>query len=160
MSELQNTLDQLGSLPMFRAERPATQDEIRLIESTLGILLPKQYIEFLQHYGYAAWFGSEILGIRPIDQSTGEPSSVTFDCIHVTLEQRKPDNPFGTVALPQDHVVIATDGAGGNFVLFTIGSRYEGQVHWYSFEDKAEPVMAWPTFNSFLEYMIANAPGP
>ena len=160
MSQLQQTLDRLRDLPMFNAERPATKQEILRIESELGVVLPAQYVEFLQRHGYAGWFGHEILGIRPVDPETGQPSSVTYDCVTLTNEERDPNNPLGTSSLPPDHVVVAADGGGGNFVLFTVGSPYEGQVHWYNFEDQEEPIKTWQTFQDFLEYRIENAVEP
>jgi hypothetical protein len=147
-------LDRLTTLPTFEAERPATAAEIRQIENDLGVILPAQYVEFLQRFGYAGWFGSEILGIRPIDRLTGRPSMVTPDCVSRTKKMRQSSGPLGTAHLPREQVIIATDGGGGNYVLFTVGSSHEGEVHYYNFEDKVEPIQTWKTFQDYLEHQI------
>ena len=157
MSELQHTFERLIRVPMFKAERPATKEEIRHIEADLGVVLPEQYKEFLSRFGYVGGFGQQILGIRPLDHVTGRPSTVISDCVARTKSEKDPRNPFGTSRLPRDHVVIATDGGGGNFVLFAVGSPCEGEVHWYNFEDMADPVKVWKTFKDYLEYEIENA---
>ena len=157
MADLKDTFDRLTTLPMFEAERPATVEEIHRIEEELRVSLPSQFAEFLERFGYAGWFGNEILGIRPIDRVTGRRSTVTSDCVSKTKEEKDVSNPLGTARLPPEHVVIATDGAGGNYVLFAAGSPYEGEVHYYNFEDKAEPIQVWKTFQDYLEYRIADA---
>ena len=159
MADLRQTLDRLRTLPMFEADRPATAQEIKRIETELNVILPEQYVEFLHRFGYAGWFGNEILGIRPIDRITGRPSTVTPDCVSRTKKERQPSNPLGTAHVPPGHVVIATDGGGGNYLLFTEGSPYEGQVHYYNLEDRAEPIRVWKTFQDYLEYRIEDAIG-
>jgi hypothetical protein len=154
MRDLTDTFARLSALPMFEAEPPATQDQISAIESQLGVRLPEQYVAFLRRYGYAGWFGYEVLGVRPIDPTTGAPSTVTHDCVSATKEARDPTNPLGTTHLGHDHVAISTDGGGGYFVLFAAGSPLAGQVHYYNFEDAAEPLQVWQDFAAFLEYII------
>lgn len=158
MAALEQTLERLTSLPKFQAERPATKDEIRQIETELGVVLPQQYIEFLQRFGHARWYGQMIYGIRPTD-SGGHPSTAISDCVSRTKKERQPSNPLGTAHLPPNHVVIATDGGGGNYVLFTAGSPYEGEVHYYNFEDQAEPIEVWKTFQDYLDHEIEAAVG-
>jgi hypothetical protein len=159
LKPLDQTFDELAALPMFRAERPATDQEIDEIEAQLNVVLPLEYVRFLQRFGYAHWFGHQIYGIRPTNPETGKPA-ITPDCVKLTNEERDPSNPLGTARLPSAHVVISTDGGGGNFVLFTAGSPYEGAVHWYNFEDQGEPIKAWKTFQDFLEYAIENSVEP
>jgi hypothetical protein len=77
--------------------------------------------------------------------------------VSVTRKERDRANPLGTWWLPPDHVVVATDGGGGNFVLFTVGSPHEGEVHWYNLEDTDEPIRTWKTLGDYLEYAIENA---
>jgi SMI1/KNR4 family protein SUKH-1 len=159
MADLQKILNRLTTLPKFQAERPADKDEIQRIEAELGVVLPQQYVEFLQRFGYARWFGQIIYGIRPTDRATGRASTVISDCVSRTKKEQDPNNPLGTTHLPRDHVVIATDGGGGNYVLFTVGSPHEGQVHYYNFEDQAEPIQVWKTFQDYLESRIEEATG-
>jgi antitoxin YobK len=158
MATLQETFERLTTLPKFRADRPATDEEIRRIQTELNLRLPDEYLQFLKRFGYVHWFGHEIYGIRPINPATGEPS-ITPDCAKVTKGEKKPNNPLGTSSLPPAHVVISTDGGGGNFVLFGIGAPHEGEVHYYNFEDQAEPIRTWKTFQDFLEHRIAEATG-
>ena len=159
MAEFQETLNRLTTLPMFEAERPATPDEIKLIENELGVILPKQYVEFLERFGYAGWFGNEVFGIRPIDRLTGQASTVTADCVSLTTKARRPSNPLGIANLPPEHIVIATDGGGGYFVLFTAGSQCEGEVHYLNLEDQTEPLRVWRTLQDYLEGQIQEAVG-
>lgn len=159
MAELQQTLDRLTTLPMFEAEGPATAEEIKQIETELCVTLPEQYVEFLKRFGYVGWFGNEILGIRPIDRLTGQRSTVTFDCVSRTKKSRRPDNPLGTANFSREHVIIATDGGGGNYLLFTAGSPHEGEVHYYNFEDRPDPIHVWKTFQDYLEHRIEEAVG-
>jgi hypothetical protein len=157
MATLQDAFDRMTNLPMFEAERPATAQEIHQIEAELGVTLPVQYVQFLRQYGYAAWFGKQIVGILPIDRITGQRSTVTSDCVSVTKKARQPNNRFGTANLPLEHVIIGTDGAGGYYVLFTAGSTQEGEVHYYNFEDQTDPLQVWKTLQDYLEYEIHEA---
>ena len=158
MPMLSESFDRLSTLPMFRSERPATDEEISRIEAELNVTLPAEYVQFLKRFGYAAWFGREIFGIRPTDPLTGEPSTVTTDCIIVTKGER--ESPLGTAPLPPNHVVISTDGGGGNFLLFCVGSPYEGQVRWFNLEDDLEPIDVWESLQSYLEHLADTAIEP
>jgi hypothetical protein len=157
MADLHHTFDRLTTLPKFQADRPAEEPEIRRIEAELGVALPQQYVEFLRRFGHARWFGQIIFGIRRIDPVSGRPTTIIPDCVSHTKLERNPSNPLGTAHLPSGHVVIATDGGGGNYVLFTAGSPYEGQVHYYNLEDQAEPHQVWGTFQDYLEAQIEEA---
>lgn len=128
------------------------------IEAELGVKLPEQYSKFLRRFGFAGWYGREILGVRPSDV-TGRPSVVISDVVSKTKRERRTNNPLGTSHLPSEHVVISTDGSGGNYVLFTTGSRHEGEVHYYNLEDQAEPIEVWKTFQDYLEWQIQEAGG-
>lgn len=158
MVDLEQTFKRLVTLPKFRADRPAADDEITRIQAELNLRLPDEYLQFLKRFGYAHWFGHEIYGIRPINPATGEPS-ITPDCVAVTQGEKNPGNPIGTASLPPAHVVISTDGGGGNIILFGVGAPSEGEVHYYNFEDKAEPIQVWKTFQDYLEYEIEAAVG-
>lgn len=156
MATLQETFARLTALPKFRADRPATDEEIKLIQTELNLHLPDEYLQFLKRFGYVHWFGHETYGIRPVNPAPGKPS-ITPDCVKVTKGEKKPDNPLGTSSLPPDHVVISTDGGGGNFVLFGLDVLHGGEVHYYNFEDMAKPIKAWKTFQDYLEYRIEEA---
>jgi hypothetical protein len=159
MRSLNRAMDNLTALPMYREERPATESEIADIEAQLDVVLPDQYKQFLRRHGYVSCFGKEILGIRPRDPMTGQPSTTRSDCVSRTKRERDPSNPIGTAGLDRNHVIISTDGGGGNFVLYTRGSPVEGEVHWYSFEDQGDPIMSWKTLQDYLEYIIDEAIG-
>lgn len=158
MAELQQTFERLMTLPKFRADRPATDDEITRIQTELNLRLPDEYLQFLKRFGYVHWFDHEIYGIRPVNPATGKPS-ITPDCVKITKDEKKPDNPIGTASLPPAHVVISTDGGGGNIVLFGVDTPHGGEVHYYNFEDKAEPIQTWKTFQDYLEHEIEAAVG-
>lgn len=157
MEAIESTFEKLTTLPMFQYERPATEDEIKHIERELSVVLPAQYVSFLRRFGYASWFGREIFGIRPIDPLTGRPATAISDCIKRTKRERQLAEADRTPLLDAIYVVVSTDGAGGNYVLFTCGSPLEGQVHWYNFEDQPEPHRVWNTFQEFLEYNIEDS---
>lgn len=140
MPSMQDTFKRLTTLHLFESGEPASPEEIRRIETGLGVGLPEQYVEFLNRFGYIGSFGWEVFGTRPIDPATGRPSTVTKDCIQATKEERTSTNPLGTSSLPPAHVVISRDGGGGNVVLFGVGTPCEGEVHYYNFEDQAEPI--------------------
>jgi len=156
MSSLDEIFARLSGLPKFRSDRAATDGEIRRIETELNLRLPDEYLQFLRRFGYVHWFGHEIYGIRPANPATGKPS-ITPDCVKVTRDRRNPDNPIGTCSLPPAHVVISTDGGGGNFVLFGVGALCGGEVHYYNFIDSAEPITTWRTFRDYLEHQIEEA---
>jgi len=157
MAEPNNTLDRLKTLPMFESGTPATAADVRNIEVRLGVDLPPGYVSFLLKYGYAGWFGNEILGMRPADPVTGLPSTVTSDCIAKTLEQRSPQRRNGTAHLPPQHVVISTDGGGSSFVLFGLNSPHGGEVHCYNAEDAEGPIRTWKSFEDYLDEQINEA---
>jgi hypothetical protein len=159
MATLQETFARLTTLDMFEAGKPASKEEIQQIETELGVVLPEQYVEFLKQFGSTRSFGWQIYGTRPVGRATGRPTTLIQDCIKITKDERRPDNPLGTASLPPAHIVISTDGGGGNFVLFGVGAPHEGEVHYYNFEDMAEPIQVWKTFQDYLEHRIEEAVG-
>lgn len=158
MSTIDETLERLTTLPKFRADRPATDEDVARIQTELNLRLPDEYVQFLKRFGYVHWFGHEIYGIHPVNPATGE-LSVTPDCVKVTKGEKRPDNPLGTSSLRSAHVVISTDGGGGNVVLFGLDAPHGGEVHYYNLEDQAEPIQVWQTFLDYLEYQIEEAVG-
>jgi hypothetical protein len=159
MATIQETFARLATLDMIEAGKPASKEEVQQIEAALGIVLPDQYVKFLNRFGSVRSFGWQILGTRPVRPAASRPTTLTQDCVQVTTEQRKNGNLLGTASLPPAHVVISQDGGGGNIVLFGVGAPHEGEVHYYNFEDRAEPIRVWKTFQDYLEDRIAEAGG-
>ena len=158
MASLKDTLNRLATLPKFRSARPATDAEIDAIQRELNVRLPDQYLQFLRAFGYAHWFGHEIFGIRPLNPATGQPS-ITPDVVAMTNAEKKLTRLNESDSLPPNVLVISVDGGGGVFLLFPAGSPREGEVHWYNFEDAAEAIEVWSSFQEYLEYEIKNAIG-
>ena len=157
MAELRETFARLSSLDTFEAGVPASSEEIDRIQAELGLVLPDQYVDFLRQFGSIRSFGWQVYGTRPPSRGLGRPTTLTRDCVELTKEQRRRDNPLGTASLPPGHVVISQDGGGGNIVLFGVGAPHEGEVHHYNFEDMAEPIRVWRTFQDYLEDRISEA---
>jgi hypothetical protein len=143
---------------MFEAGQPASEEEIGRIQAELGVVLPEQYVAFLRQFGSTRSFGWQIFGTRRGPQATGRPTTLMRDCVAATKEERHPINRLGTSALPP-HVVISTDGGGGNLVLFGQGTVHAGEVHHYNLEDQDEPIRIWETFQNYLEDRIEEATG-
>jgi hypothetical protein len=153
MDSLDETFDRLTHLPRFKFERESSDNEVAAIETELNVRLPPQYVRFIKRFGCARWFANEVFGIRPI---AGSPMpTTTSNCVAATIAELRRRN--GPSTIKSHAIVISTDGAGGIFVLHTIGSPYEGEVHWYNLLEGATPIERWRTLQDYLEYRLKNA---
>jgi hypothetical protein len=119
----------------------ATEEEIKAVETSLGVHLPSEYRDFLRLVGYADWFGNEIFGIR---------HEQACDVIYKTNYARQEELPPDFLPIPQYVVVIGRYGGGGWHILHGMESATPGRVDLILDETFNEPDQSWPSFISFV----------
>lgn len=149
MPAIDSVLDALSKMPDFECGAPASDEDIRTIEQRLSVTLPEQYVVFLKRFGSVEWSSYEIYGTPSQDEEMA-------DVVGATLENHEEDAPLADAGLPQQHVVIAEDGGGGCFVLYTVGAANEGAVHWYNRADSEDPIMQFASLADYIQYSIDN----
>ena len=65
MATLEESFVRLTTLPKFRADRPATDEEIRRIQTELSLRLPDEYLQFLEAFWLRALVWSRNLRHPP-----------------------------------------------------------------------------------------------
>lgn len=125
------------------SDRPggASEDEIQIVESTLGVPLPTEYRDFLRRVGFAEWLGNEIFGVSQDRE---------HDVIHKTNYARQEDLPPDFLPIPLDAVVIGRYGGGGWYILHGMQSSHPGTVDLILDETFNEPDQSWPNFVTFV----------
>jgi len=103
-----NWISRLQTLPEFECGKPASASDIADSESRLGLGFPEVYKEFLRRYGYASWFGSEILGIS---------EDPYFNVVSGTIAARDEPVQPKFLPFPTGSIVLNRDGEGGYYVL-------------------------------------------
>lgn len=69
----------MASLKSFRSRTPATKEQIKCAEDTLGLTFAKEYFEYLTEFGCASFYGHELTGIC---------KSARLDVVQVTTKLR------------------------------------------------------------------------
>ena len=146
-TKIEAILAQMSQLPNFFHGIPSSEDQIRKLESTLGIEVPDDFRRFLQAYGCAQWDGRMLCGIGSlVGKST---PGLTTDCGRLTEYERSPNPGYPRGALRYDGLAISTDGAGGIFVLWCNGDKKSSRVSWL---DPVCEVSQWESLAEFLVY--------
>jgi hypothetical protein len=156
MRQTDQLLDEISRLPHFRCGAGATPEEVRNVESALGVVLPEDYRKFLRKFGYARWLGTQVFGVfEQASKAEVRKDGFDYDCIRNTLAAPQEFLPPGAPPLPPGGVVISEDGSGAGVILL-FGGREKGggRVAYYNFEDGEEPVQEWPTFTDYLAKLV------
>lgn len=126
--------------------RGATDEEIRNVEGSLGVKLPKEYVDFLKRCGFVFWFGNSIFGVAPSDDDS---------VVHWTLAARSEPLPKSFKPRPLDGVVVQRYGGGGYYFLFSADSPRAGEVVLLLDELYGnESTELWENFWLFLESFV------
>src|SRR5262249_2800700 len=145
---LRELVDALGRKEAFASlGRGATNAEVAHVQSSLEILLPPCYAEFLRICGYASWFGHAVLGVS---------NDATYDTVGYTQRIRDRKLPKGVARLPKNGNVVMKYGGGGQYFLYAADTLRAGEVVLFTdemggAEDDAE---SWKSFEEFLECFV------
>jgi cell wall assembly regulator SMI1 len=95
-----------------KIHRPATDDEIELVEKKAGLRFPDDYREFLRTFGWAEMGMDTIYGLGP---DTTQASNVWDNMV---VESAHADPPLRSSLVP-----LMNDGAGSHYCLNTARMR-------------------------------------
>lgn len=125
---------------------PASDESIAKAERSLGVVFPREYVDFLKKFGFAGWFGHAINGI--IDHADDELAEF-FDVVTNTQDALKRKLPKNYQPVPEKSIVLEEYDAGGLYLLccdeadygkvllITDGSKYDVEREWSDFDEFA-----------------------
>lgn len=146
MKNLVETIDKFKEKEGFECHGQLNDDSIHEMESELEISFPEPYKLFLKKYGYVEWFGHTIYGYSK------DEDNHTVCC---TIELREDEIPSDFRRIPKEGCVLEHYSGGGYYFLFSKESERSGQVVLFLDELFGDEAQSWPTFESFLEYMLS-----
>jgi len=130
----------------YSREGAVTENDVKDIEDSLALKLPKLYREFVLKYGYIEWFGHVVCG-------TAE--DIEASAIYYTKKARSMECPRGFMPFPNDAIVVEPYSAGGFYGIFAMGSPREGCVALFADEAMGQEVQFWKGFDEYLSYKLS-----
>jgi hypothetical protein len=130
----------------FTCGRGATDEDVKKIETTLGVQLPHDYVLFLKTFGYVWWFGEAIYGLSEDSE---------YDVLDATLMARAEKLPNFFHRFP-DRVLTLREYNGGYIVLYSLDRDKGGGVGWLDSDELNSEVEYWKTFEEYLRELIEN----
>jgi hypothetical protein len=122
---------------------PATTEQIRKLETILGLKLPEDFVDFLSVCGGGGAAGSEICGIENNDATLDNGGNVSYSTAYCRTEFELPSN-FAVIYLKDDEICWAIDcEPTGN-----------GQIISYDLFKKKQSKKIAENFYSFFEEYV------
>ncbi|CAN5212690.1 hypothetical protein BH11PLA2_BH11PLA2_02290 [soil metagenome] len=133
-----------------------TPNDVKSLQSEMGLTFPEDYLSFLIKYGFALFDGAIIFGIAPVVGI--EKKSFDFSVSRQTqsAKDEKPDD-LGFIHAVKDGAVVGTDDSGGYYILFATSSAHSGKVSHIKHDSQWLEVDSWPSFTHYLKHCIENA---
>jgi len=127
------------------SSRPISQQEIALVESSLVVILPADYKQFLAQRGYVEWFGHVIFGIAPDPENS---------VVENTIAAREAELPPDFIGIPEKAIVVKEYGGGGSYILHAADAQRAGLVSLVLDELFGREAMYWTSFLAFLDSIV------
>jgi hypothetical protein len=122
-----------------------SEECVSKFEAALGSELPKPYKAFVRRYGWAWWFGGQILGIS---------ADRNLDALECTFKAREEVFSPDWKPLPQHVVVLNRYSGGGLYLLHCHPSTRAGCITLHIDEEMRCEVDVWPTFEAYLMWCL------